>query len=36
MNITRNIPSMPYFVGLLCGYAFDGIVKLIDKKFPVS
>ena len=36
MSITRNIPSMPYIVGLLGGYTFDVIAKVTGKKFPVS
>lgn len=36
MNITRTIPTVPYFAGLLGGYTFDVIAKLTGKKFPVS
>ena len=36
MNVTRTIPTVPYFVGLMGGYTFDLIAKLTGKKFPVS
>jgi nucleoside-diphosphate-sugar epimerase len=36
LNINRNIPSMPYAIGLLGGYAFDVMAKITGKKFPVS
>ncbi len=31
-----KIPSVPYFVGLMGGYAFDILSKITGKKFPVS
>jgi len=36
MNITRNIPSIPYILGLIGGYIFDVIAKITGKKFPIS
>ena len=36
MNINRNLPAVPYFIGLLGGYIFDILAKLTGKKFPVS
>ena len=36
MNITRPIPTLPYFVGLIGGYTLDVIAKVTGKKFPVS
>ncbi len=36
MNINHNIPSMPYTIGLLGGYAFDVMAKITGKKFPIS
>lgn len=31
-----KIPTVPYFVGLMGGYAFDLLSKITGKKFPVS
>ena len=36
MNITRTIPTVPFFVGLMGGYTFDILAKVTGKKFPVS
>lgn len=36
MNITANIISLPYSIGLLAGYVFDFIALITGKKFPVS
>lgn len=36
MNITRTIPTVPYFVGLMGGYTFDLIAKITGKKFSIS
>jgi len=31
-----KIPTVPYFVGLMGGYAFDILSKITGKKFPIS
>lgn len=36
MNITRAIPTVPYFIGLIGGGVFDILAKVTGKKFPVS
>ncbi len=36
MNITKDFISIPYFMGLLAGYAFDLLAFITGKKFPVS
>ncbi len=36
MNITSNVPSVPYWLGLFGGYTFDLLSKLTGKIFPVS
>ncbi len=32
----NKIPTVPYFVGLMGGYAFDILSKITGKKYPVS
>lgn len=36
MNITRSIPTVPYFIGLTGGYFFDILARVTGKTFPVS
>lgn len=36
MNITRTIPTVPYFIGLIGGGIFDILAKVTGKTFPVS
>lgn len=36
LNLPDNTLSIPYWLGLVGGYAFDIIAKLTGKKFPVS
>ena len=36
MNIKRNIPSLPYFIGFIGGYTFDLLALITRKKFPIS
>jgi nucleoside-diphosphate-sugar epimerase len=36
LNIKKNIHSVPYWLGILGGYAFDIIAKITGKKFPIS
>lgn len=36
LNKTNNFPSIPTFLGLMGGYAFDIISKITGKKYPIS
>ena len=36
LGIKKKIPSVPYWIGILGGYAFDLMAKLTGKKYPVS
>lgn len=36
LNIKRSFPKVPYFIGILGGFAFDILSKITGKKFPVS
>jgi GlcNAc-P-P-Und epimerase len=36
LAIKKSFPKVPYFIGILGGFAFDILSKLTGKKFPVS
>lgn len=36
LNLQKNFPKIPYFIGLMGGYMLDIISKITGKKFPVS
>ena len=36
MDLKRNIPTLPYFIGLIGGYTFDLLAFITGKKFPIS
>lgn len=36
LEIKKSFPKIPYFIGILAGFAFDILSKISGKKFPVS
>ncbi len=36
LEFTREIPSAPYWIGLVGGYSFDIVSKIIGRKFSIS
>ena len=36
LEFTKKIPSVPYWLGLFGGYAFDTLARITGKNLPVS